>query len=587
MNRLLVSAAHKSSGKTTVSVGLCAALSAQGLVVQPFKKGPDYIDPMWLAQASGRDCFNLDPYLMSPEQISTCFATHSRASDISIVEGNKGLYDGLALDGSNSNAALAHLLDLPVVLVLDARGMTRGIAPLILGYQAFDRNIRIAGVILNQLGGARHESKLRAVIEHYTDVPVLGAIAHDPRMALVERHLGLMPNHELDDAALRVRAMGDLVAQQVDLARVQQVARNAAPSAPTPIVQRVLPLAAAPARTSTPSPIRIGVARDKAFGFYYPDDLLALEQAGAVIVPVDTLQDTLLPELDGLFIGGGFPEIFMPQLQANTAMRSSIHAAIEAGLPVYAECGGLMYLARTLRWKDQVYDMVGAIPADVMMHARPVGRGYVELQATGDAPWSAIAPTGHATLRGHEFHYSSLENMAPDLKFAYRVLRGHGVDGQRDGIVHRNVVASYAHLRNAAGSDWAEAFAAFVRAKKVAQEKSAVDARTLQVNGCTVATDVEGYLKNIDDWTEDFARAQAEAENLELTEAHWQVIAFLRAYYEEHRVQAQVRAMIWHFTKAWGPEHGNNHHLHTLFPIGGPQKQGNRLAGLLKTKGEH
>jgi TusE/DsrC/DsvC family sulfur relay protein len=398
-----------------------------------------------------------------------------------------------------------------------------------------------------------------------------------------------MPNHELDDAALRVRAMGDLVAQQVDLARVQQVARNAAPLAPTPIAQQVLPLADAPARTSTPSPIRIGVARDKAFGFYYPDDLLALEQAGAVIVPVDTLHDTQLPAVDGLFIGGGFPEMFMTELQANTTLRSSIRAAIEEGLPVYAECGGLMYLARTLRWKDQVYDMVGAIPADVVMHARPVGRGYVELRATGDAPWSAIAPHSPATLRGHEFHYSSLENVAPDLKFAYHVLRGHGVDGRRDGIVHRNVVASYAHLRNGAGSGWADAFAAFVRTKKVTQEQSATAAatRTLQVNGCAVDTDIEGYLKNIEDWSEDFARAQAEAEDLELTEAHWQVIAFLRAYFEEHRVQAQVRAMIWHFAKAWGPEHGNNHHLHTLFPIGGPQKQGNRLAGLLKTKGEH
>lgn len=584
MSRLLISAAHKSSGKTTISVGLCAALSAQELRVQPFKKGPDYIDPMWLGQASGRACFNLDPYLMTPEQITTCFARHAAAADISIVEGNKGLYDGLALDGSNSNAALAQLLDLPVVLVLDARGMTRGIAPLILGYQAFDRSIRIAGVILNQLGGARHESKLRAVIEHYTDVPVLGAIAHDPRLAVVERHLGLMPNHELDDAAQRVRAMGELIAQQVDLSRVLQIAQSATPLAPTPIPQRVL---------APPSPVRIGVARDKAFGFYYPDDLLALEQAGAVIVPVDTLRDTQLPTVDGLFIGGGFPEMFMDELQANASMRGSIHTAIEAGLPVYAECGGLMYLARTLRWKDQVYNMVGALPADVVMHARPVGRGYVELQATGDAPWSATAGDNAATVRGHEFHYSSLENVAPDLKFAYRVLRGHGVDGQRDGIVYRNVVASYAHLRNAAGSGWAEAFAAFVRASKVAREQSAAAAvaaeaaRTLQVNGRPVATDVEGYLKNIDDWTEDFARAQAEAENLELTEAHWQVIAFLRTYYEEHRVQAQVRAMIWHFAKAWGPEHGNNHYLHALFPIGGPQKQGNRLAGLLKTKGEH
>jgi cobyrinic acid a,c-diamide synthase len=578
MSRFLVSAAHKSSGKTTISVGLCAALTAQGLVVQPFKKGPDYIDPMWLGQASGRACFNLDPYLMTPEQIATCFTRHAETAEIAIVEGNKGLYDGLALDGSNSNAALAHQLDLPVVLVLDARGMTRGIAPLILGYQAFDRNIRIAGVILNQLGGARHESKLRAVIEHYTDVPVLGAIGHDPRLALTERHLGLMPNHELDDASLRVSAMGDLIAQQVDVARIRELTQSAAQTGLKP----------APPVMASPSPVRIGVARDKAFGFYYPDDLLALQQAGAVIVPIDTLQDPVLPPLDGLFIGGGFPEMFMPQLQANASMRSSIRGAIDAGLPVYAECGGLMYLARSLRWKDQDYAMVGAIPADVVMHERPVGRGYVELQATGDAPWPALAAPASGTLRGHEFHYSSLENMAPDLKFAYRVLRGHGVGGGHDGIVYRNVVASYAHLRNGAGSDWVNGFVAYVRAKGVARNAAATKGvRTVPVNGQPVATDVEGYLINIDDWSEDFARVQAESENLVLTDAHWQVIEFLRAYYEEYRVQAQVRAMIVHFAKAWGPEHGNNHHLHTLFPVGGPQKQGNRLAGLLKTKGEH
>ena len=594
MDRLLVSAAHKSSGKTTITVGLCAALSAQSLVVQPFKKGPDYIDPMWLGQASGRDCINLDPYLMSKEQMTSCFSHYAQDADIAVVEGNKGLYDGLALDGSNSNAALAQLLDLPVVLVIDARGMTRGIAPLILGYQAFDRNVRIAGVILNQLGGARHESKLRAVIEHYTDIPVLGAIAHNPQLALVERHLGLMPNHELDDAVVRVRAMGELVAQQVDLSRIREMAASvpktdvSSSQSPSRNLQRVFPLADQRAIPTAQPTIRIGVARDKAFGFYYPDDLQALENAGAVIVPIDTLQDTTLPEVDGLFIGGGFPEMFMPQLQANSAMRSSVHAAIEADLPVYAECGGLMYLSRTLRWNDQVYDMVGAIPADVVMHARPVGRGYVELQATGEAPWSALADSSQPSLRGHEFHYSSLENLAPDLKFAYRVQRGHGVNGLHDGILYRNVVASYAHLRNGAGSAWAEAFAAFVRSKKTAKELPAnVETRTVQVNGRAVPTDSEGYLKNINDWSEDFARVQAGSENLELTEAHWQVIAFLRAYFEEHRVQAQVRAMIWHFAKVWGPDQGNNHHLHALFPVGGPQKQGNRLAGLLKTKGEH
>lgn len=580
MSRLLISAAHKSSGKTTLTVGLCAALSAQGMVVQAFKKGPDYIDPMWLAQASGRDCFNLDAYLMTPAQITACFTRHSEASDISLVERNKGLYDGLALDGSNSNAALAQLLDLPVVLVLDARGMTRGIAPLILGYQAFDARIRIAGVILNQLGGARHESKLRAVIEHYTDVKVLGAICHDPRLAVVERHLGLMPSHELDDASQRVRAMGELIGSQVDLLQVRQIAASVSPLNPQPARISVI--------QAPPQPrVRIGLARDKAFGFYYPDDLQALEQAGAEIVPFDTLKDTCLPEVDGLFIGGGFPEMFMPELQANKALRSSIKAAIEADLPVYAECGGLMYLARTLHWKGEVYNMAGALPADVVMHERPVGRGYVTLETTGDAPWQ----TGIGqTLRGHEFHYSSLENVAPELKFAYRVKRGHGVDGQRDGIVYRKVLASYAHLRSGAGSDWAAQFVAFVRAQRMALNAPTIATEagmSVLVNGRVIATDAEGYIKNLDEWSEDFALARAEVEHLEITEAHWQVIAFLRAYYEEHRVQAQVRAMIWHFSKVWGPELGSNHHLHTLFPIGGPQKQGNRLAGLLKTKGEH
>lgn len=462
MSRVLVSAAHKSSGKTTITVGLCAALCAQGLKVQSFKKGPDYIDPMWLSQATGRACFNLDPYLTSSEGIITCFAQHSAQSDISIVEGNKGLYDGLALDGSNSNAALAQLLELPVVLVLDARGMTRGIAPLILGYQAFDPRIRIAGVILNQLGGSRHEAKLRAVIEHYTDVTVLGAIAHDPRLALVERHLGLMPSHEMDNAAQRVHSIAELVAAQVDLSRLLQLAATATPM----LWPAATPTAVAALATTKPAPLRIGLARDKVFGFYYPDDLLAFERAGAEIVPFNTLHDACLPEVDGLFIGGGFPEMFMPELQANTALRGNIQRAIEDGLPVYAECGGLMYLARTLRWKDHAYDMVGALPMDVAMHERPVGRGYVTLQTTADAPWPRVGGHAPQTLRGHEFHYSSLENLSPNLKFAYHVLRGHGVDGQRDGIVYRHVLASYAHLRTGADADWVAPFVDFVRQQK-------------------------------------------------------------------------------------------------------------------------
>ena len=233
MNRLLISAAHKSSGKTTLCVGLCAALRARGLVVQPFKKGPDFIDPMWLSLAAGRDCHNLDFYLMGRDEILRTFAARSHGADISLIEGNKGLYDGLSLDGSNSNAALATLLETPVVLVIDARGMTRGIAPLILGYQAFDPQIRIAGVILNQLGGSRHEAKLRAVIEHYTDVPVLGAVHRDDRLAIVERHLGLMPSNEANAAREKIDMIAALVAASVDLDRLIAVSARA-PTLPAP-----------------------------------------------------------------------------------------------------------------------------------------------------------------------------------------------------------------------------------------------------------------------------------------------------------------------------------------------------------------
>jgi cobyrinic acid a,c-diamide synthase len=467
MRRILISAAHKSSGKTTISIGLCAALRQRGLAVQPFKKGPDYIDPMWLSQASGRACRNLDLYLMDSSDITATFRRHAQTADISIVEGNKGLYDGLALDGSNSNAALAKLLGLPVMLVLDARGMTRGIAPLILGYQAFDREINIAGVILNNLGGSRHESKLRQVIEHYTDVPVVGAVHHDDKLQIVERHLGLMPSNESPQSEAYIRTIGATVAANVDLDRLLQLAD-----------QPPLPAAPAPEITALPlgDNIRIGIARDRAFGFYYADDLDALQAAGADLVPFDALHDAHLPAVDALYIGGGFPEMCAAELQANRSLREEIRAAIESGMPAYAECGGLMYLARTLTHEGQCYDMVGAIPGDVVMHAKPVGRGYVHLAENEQHPWPR--PSVRATeIRAHEFHYSSLENLPPDARFAYRVTRGHGIGGKSDGLIHKNLLASYTHLRTIGNCYWASRFVAFarrVKQKQVVNEQLAV-----------------------------------------------------------------------------------------------------------------
>ena len=457
MDRLLISAAHKSSGKTTVSLGLCAAFTSRAVVVQPYKKGPDYIDPMWLGRASGRACHNLDPYLMPAEQIGAVFARQALGADLCLVEGNKGLYDGLALDGSNSNAALAQLLDLPVLLVIDARGMTRGIAPLILGYQAFERRIRIGGVILNRLGGSRHEAKLRAVIEHYTDVQVLGAIAEDADLALSERHLGLMPSNEHADAARLIARIGERIALQVDLERVRALAASAP-------ALNLSPLPTAPV-ASTAQRVRIALAQDRAFGFYYPDDLQALRHAGAELLPFDTLSDPALPEaIDGLYIGGGFPELFMDALQANVALRAQIAASIAAGLPTYAECGGLMYLARSLQWRDKRCAMVGAVAGDATLHDKPVGRGYVHLSASGHMPWAGLQGQG---IRAHEFHYSSLDGLPADTRYAWRVTRGHGIDGRHDGIVQHNLLASYTHLRSVAGTDWARHFVDFVRAQRV------------------------------------------------------------------------------------------------------------------------
>jgi cobyrinic acid a,c-diamide synthase len=483
MPRLLISAAHKSSGKTTVSIGLCAAFRARGTQVQPFKKGPDYIDPMWLSVASGRPCRNLDFFMMGEDEIVAEFQRHSAGADLSLIEGNKGLYDGLNLDGSNSNAALARLLQAPVVLVIDARGMTRGIAPLILGYQAFDRNINIAGVILNNLGGTRHESKLRAVIEHYTDVPVIGAVHHDKRLEIVERHLGLMPSNEAEAATRRVNEIGEVVGAQVDLDKLLEIAASA-PPLPAPADgphPNLLPKgeganvegACSDLLGDAKASVRIGWARDKAFGFYYADDLDALRAAGAELVPLDTLHDPHLPEVDGLFIGGGFPELFMSELEANVTLREEIGRAIENGMPVYAECGGLMYLARTLTWHGEKCKMVGVIPGDVVMHEKPVGRGYICLNETGESPWPASAgPSPVPEVRGHEFHYSSLDNLdTSGLKYAYEVKRGHGIDGRHDGIVYKNLLASYAHLRSLGAYNWAARFVAFVRSKAQGADK--------------------------------------------------------------------------------------------------------------------
>jgi cobyrinic acid a,c-diamide synthase len=454
MGSLYISAAHKSSGKTTLAVGLCRELSRRRRRVQPFKKGPDYIDPLWLGRAAGRACLNLDFNTMSPEEIRDGFSGYLSAADLGLIEGNVGLFDSVDLRGSQSNAELAKLLDVPLILVLDAQGMSRGVAPLLLGYQAFDPGLTIAGVVFNRVGGARHEANLRRVVEYYTDLPVFGALHRDPSLQIEERHLGLMPSNEAAGADAQIERIRVGVAAQVDIDRLLALAD----SAPAP----------RPSATSSPPPaadgppVRIALARDEAFGFYYTDDLRSLCAAGAELIEFSPTTDPQLPNADGVFIGGGFPECRMRELAANRSMRESVRDYIEMGGVVYAECGGLMYLCRGMRWNDEYGPMCGVLNADVAVHERPQGRGYVRLRETGSFPWPKVAGAS-AEVRAHEFHHSAIVNPDPGWVYGYEVLRGSGIDGRHDAVVYKNLLAGYAHLRHVGGSSWTERFVAQIR----------------------------------------------------------------------------------------------------------------------------
>lgn len=466
MSRLYISAAHKSSGKTTLSIGLCAALTQQGSIVQPFKKGPDYIDPLWLSKAAGRNCHNLDFNTQSHDEILCTLQHYGQDADISLIEGNLGLYDGMALDGSDSNAAVAKLTKSPVILVIDTRGVTRGVAPLLLGYQQFDKDINIAGVIYNMSNGGRHEIKLRAVTKEYTDIPVLGVVKKNPLMVVDERHLGLMPSNESKIVTQKIADIANIVADSVDLKALVQIANVADELNNTKPLSNTI---------KTPKTLKLGICEDSAFGFYYAGDKLALQNAGAELISFSTLDDGALPEnLDGLFIGGGFPETHMDQLANNTSMRDSIYQAIENGLPTYAECGGLMYLSQNLHWNGQSASMVGIIPADTHMNEKPQGRGYVKLEETDAMLWGKDSNNAQTDdkppiINAHEFHYShikDLQGLESKGTFAYKVHRGVGITGEYDGWVYKNLLANYSHMRDTASFHWAKRFMAFVKQKK-------------------------------------------------------------------------------------------------------------------------
>lgn len=460
--RFFIGAPKGRSGKTTVGIAIGRALTKRGLAVQPFKKGPDYIDPSWLAFACGKNCFNLDSFLMREETIMTSFARRSQDADLVFVEGSMGLFDSPEPDGRGSVAWLSRMFQAPVILVVNAERMTRSIAPLVSGFQHFEPGTNVSGVILNRVSGSRHEQKLLDAVKRYCGIPVLGVVPRDPGLTITERHLGLTPSAEDDQAESVVETICERVGSHLSLSTIVSIARQA----PERSIADTL---------HTPKqspPCRIGVIMDRAFSFYYPENLEALRETGADIIPISAISDRGLPDIDGLYIGGGFPELYRSELEANHRMRADIAARIEDGLPTYAECAGLMYLCRAIRWQGKRYEMAGVIPAEVEFSRRPEGHGYIEMKVRAKNPWF----TPGLVIRGHEFHHSRLIPAEP-LAAACKVGRGHGIDGRGDGIFYRNLFASYTHIHALGVPGWAHSFMSLASQYRKAKARTQIEHR--------------------------------------------------------------------------------------------------------------
>ena len=440
--RIVIAATGGDGGKTLLSLGLISAFRARGLTVSPYKKGPDYIDAAWLSLAAGRPTRNLDTFLMGSDGILEGFRRGIDSTDLAVIEGNRGLYDGMDAQGTHSTATLARQLGAPVLLVLDATKVTRTLAAVVLGCKTLEPDVTLAAVVLICVATARHEQVARQAIEEATGIPVVGAVARRRGGGpLPDRHLGLVTPEEHERAREAVATAGEMIERGVDLDAVLRLARSA-PS---------LPIEAASEDTSVEPSTTIGVVRDSAFCFYYPENLKALEAAGARLLQISSLESESLPaEIDGLYIGGGFPETHAPQLARNSALLSSIKRRAEAGLPVYAECGGLMLLSRSLEWREKTYPMAGVLPVDVAVKPRPQGHGYCVVEVDRSNPFFDVG----TSLEGHEFHYSTVVSADENTSTAYAVKRGAGCFDNRDGLVYKNVLASYAHLHALGVPNW-------------------------------------------------------------------------------------------------------------------------------------
>jgi cobyrinic acid a,c-diamide synthase len=483
-SRIIIAALRGGSGKTILSIGLIAAWKKRNRSIAPFKKGPDYIDTGWLALAADRPCYNLDTFLLDTPQILQSFIAHTGKDDIAVIEGNRGLYDGIDLAGSTSTAELAKLLKTPVLLCVDCTKITRTMAAVISGLIQFDPDVMIKGVILNRVAGSRHERILRDNIQHYCGIPVLGAIPRLRRQIFPERHMGLVPTAEHDWAVESIDTAAKVVAGTLDLDSIYELIQNLPPLDPensgprtadrsqqtndigqpatSPSTVRSGPTGSAESKTENGLRItraeadrpRIGIIKDSAFQFYYPENIDALEFAGAETVFISPLSGKSMPELDALYIGGGFPETHAKELADNESFKKALKTLAEDGLPIYAECGGLMYLGEELVLENKSFAMVGVLPLSFDFYPRPQGHGYTIVTVENENPFYAVG----SEIRGHEFHYSRvLQWNGDEQDLVFRMQRGVGITSDRDGLCYKNVLATYTHIHALGTPQWAQA----------------------------------------------------------------------------------------------------------------------------------
>jgi len=453
---IVIAALRGGSGKTILSIGIIAAWKSLKKNVAPFKKGPDYIDAGWLAMAAGRPCYNLDTFLIEEKQILNSFYTHTLKSDIAVIEGNRGLYDGLNIEGNTSTAELAKLLNLPVILCLDCTKSTRTMAAVVLGCIKFDSTVTIKGVILNRVAGPRHENIVRKSIENYCGIPILGAVPKLGKQNFPERHMGLIPTPEHGWANDSINAALKMAKSYIDLDSLIEIANDISLKKPEEIISENL----RNLRTKKPEKHKdgfpapkIGIIKDSAFQFYYPENIDALVAAGAEIIFISPFTTNKIPPVDALYIGGGFPETHAEELSENKQFRTELKSLAEDGLPIYAECGGLMYLGKELVLNDKSYPMAGVLPVVFGLSKKPKGHGYTIISVERENKYFKKG----SEIRGHEFHYSYvIEWKGNDRDLVFNMKKGNGFINKKDGVCYKNVLATYTHIHALGTPSWAE-----------------------------------------------------------------------------------------------------------------------------------